>query len=64
MMSGPMTSSRTTRTMAKKYRMLNSVDEFTNECLAIWADRKFISMGVIDVLSDLSILRSVPERVR
>ncbi len=48
----------------KKYRMLNIVDEFTHECLAIRIDRKLKSADVIDVLSDLFILRGVPGHVR
>ena len=48
----------------RKYRMLNIVDEFTHECLAIRIDRKLNSTAVIDVLSDLFILRGVPEYVR
>src|SRR5918997_2128130 len=44
----------------RKYRMLNVVDEFTRECLAIRAGRKLSSTDVIDVLSDLFILRGVP----
>jgi len=45
----------------RKYRMLNIIDEFTHECLAIRIDRKLKS---IDVLSDLFILRGVPEHIR
>ncbi len=41
----------------RKYRMLNVIDEFTRECLAIRIDRKLNSTAVIDVLSDLFILR-------
>ena len=48
----------------RKYRMLNIIDEFTHECLAIRIDRKLNSTAVIDVLSDLFILRGVPEYVR
>lgn len=44
--------------------MLNIVDEFTHECLAIRIDRRLRSTDVIDVLSDLFILRGVPEHVR
>ena len=40
--------------------MLNIIDEFTRECLAIRIDRKLNSTDVIDVLSDLFILRGVP----
>lgn len=48
----------------RKYRMLNIVDEFTHECVAIRIDRKLKSTDVIDVLSDLFILRGVPEHIR
>ena len=44
--------------------MLNILDEFTHECLAIRIDRKLNSTAVIDVLSDLFILRGVPQYVR
>jgi putative transposase len=40
------------------------VDEFTRECLAIRIDRKLRSSDVIDVLSDLFILRGVPGHIR
>ena len=48
----------------KKYRMLNIIDEFTHECLAIRIDRRLKSIDVIDVLSDLFILRGVPGHIR
>ncbi|MGB6389131.1 MAG: IS3 family transposase [Methyloceanibacter sp.] len=48
----------------RKYRMLNVVDEFTHECLAIRVSRKLKSIDVIDVLSDLFILRGVPGHIR
>ncbi len=48
----------------KKYRMLNVVDEFTRECLSIRLNRRLNSTDVIDVLSDLFILRGVPEHIR
>ena len=48
----------------RKYRMLNIVDEFTHECLAIRIARKLKSTDVIDVLSDPFILRGVPGHVR
>ncbi|CCF21882.1 Integrase, catalytic region (fragment) [Pseudorhizobium banfieldiae] len=47
-----------------KCRMLNIIDEFTRECLAIRIDRKLNSTDVIDVLSDLFILRGVPSHIR
>ena len=37
--------------------MLNIVDDFNHECLAIRVSRKLKSIDVIDVLSDLFILR-------
>ena len=48
----------------RKYRMLNVIDEHTHECLAIRIERKLKSIDVIDVLSDLFILRGVPEHIR
>ena len=48
----------------RKYRMLNIIDEFTRECLAIRVNRKLNSTDVIDVLSDLCIMRGVPGHVR
>jgi putative transposase len=48
----------------RKYRMLNLIDEFTHECLGIRIDRKLKSVDVIDVLSDLFILRGAPEHIR
>ena len=44
--------------------MLNIIDEFTRECLAIRVDRKLNSSDVIDLLSDLFILRGVPGHIR
>ena len=44
--------------------MLNIVDEFSHECLAIRIDRRLNSTAVIDVLSDLFILRGVPAYIR
>jgi putative transposase len=48
----------------RKFRMLNVIDEFTRECLCIRIDRKLRSTDVIDVLSDLFILRGVPGHIR
>ena len=48
----------------RKYRMLNVIDEFTRECLAIRINRKLKSTDVIDVLSDLFIIRGIPTHVR
>ena len=48
----------------RKYRMLNIIDEFSHECLAIRIDRKLKSIDVIDALSDLFVLRGVPGHIR
>ena len=48
----------------RKLRMLNIIDEFTRECLAIRVGRRLRSIDVIDVLSDLFILRGVPSFIR
>lgn len=45
-------------------RMLNIIDEFTRECLAIEVGRKLSSANVIDVLSQLFIEHGVPEHIR
>ena len=44
--------------------MLNVLDEFSHECLAIRVARKLRAIDVIDVLSDLFILRGVPAYIR
>jgi transposase InsO family protein len=48
----------------RKYRMLNVIDEFTHECLAVRINRKLKAIDGIDVLSDLFILRGVPGHIR
>src|SRR5512143_2297042 len=48
----------------RRFRMLNVLDEFTHECLAIRVARKLRAIDVIDILSDLFILRGVPGHIR
>ncbi len=48
----------------RKIRMLNVIDEFTRECIAIRVERKPKAVDVIDVLSDLFILRGIPSHIR
>lgn len=48
----------------RKFRMLNVIDEFTRECLAIRICRRLRSRDVIDVLSELMIVRGAPSHVR
>jgi putative transposase len=44
--------------------MLNIIDEYTKEALAIRVDRKLNSVDVVDVLTDLFILRGPPAFIR
>ena len=48
----------------KAFRTLNILDEYTRECLAIRVDRKLNSQNVLDVLTDLFIIRGSPEYIR
>ncbi len=48
----------------RAFRTLNILDEFSRECLAIRVKRKLNSLDVIDVLSDLFILRGIPAYIR
>jgi putative transposase len=48
----------------RKYRMLNVVDEYTHECLAIRIARRLKAVDVIDVLCDLFICRGIPGHIR
>jgi transposase InsO family protein len=46
------------------FRTLNVLDEYSRECLAIRVKRKLNSTDVMDVLTDLFILRGVPAFIR
>ncbi len=48
----------------RAFRALNIIDEHGRECLAIRVKRKLNSIDVIDVLTDLFILRGVPAYIR
>lgn len=48
----------------RRFRVLNVIDEFTREYLAIRIARKLKSTDVMDVLSDLFILRGAPGHIR
>jgi putative transposase len=48
----------------RRYRMLNVIDEFTHECLAIRVARRLKAIDVIDLLAELFILRGVPNHIR
>ena len=47
-----------------KFRILNVMDEFTRECLAVRVDRSLTSHNVIEVLTELFIERGVPVHIR
>ena len=46
------------------FKILNIIDEFTRECLAILVARKIKSHDVIDLLFHLFIFRGIPEHIR
>jgi putative transposase len=48
----------------RAFRMLNIIDEYTRECLAILVKRHIASQDVIDVLFHLFIFRGIPEHIR
>ncbi len=48
----------------KSFRMLNIIDEYTRECLAILVKRKITSQDVIDLLFELFIMKEIPEHIR
>ncbi len=48
----------------RKFRMLNIIDEYSRECLAMVPLRRFRSNDVIDVLADLFIEHGPPEYIR
>jgi putative transposase len=47
-----------------KFRILNIIDEFSRECLAIKVERRLNSQHVIDTLFNLFIFRGIPEHIR
>jgi putative transposase len=51
-------------TNGKAFRILNIIDEFTRECLAIKVARKISAQDVIDALFNLFIFRGIPEYIR
>ncbi len=53
---------RTTNDRA--FKILNIIDEYTRECLAIMIARKIKQQDVIDLLFHLFIFRGIPEHIR
>jgi putative transposase len=47
-----------------KFRILNVIDEYTRECLAVKVSRRLTSHDVVGVLTDLFIERGVPVHIR
>ncbi len=48
----------------KSFRVLNIIDEYTRECLAMDVKRKITSQDVADRLFDLFIFQGIPEHIR
>lgn len=48
----------------RAFRLLNIIDEYTRECLAILVQRRITSQEVIDQLFELFIFRGIPEHIR
>jgi len=48
----------------RAFKILNIIDEYTRECLAILVSRKIKTQDVIDLLFHLFIFRGVPEHIR
>jgi len=46
------------------FRILNMIDEYSRECLAILVKRRITSQDVIDQLFHLFIFRGIPEHIR
>lgn len=48
----------------RKFRMLNIIDEFSRECLAIKVKRKINSHDVLEILADLFLIHGTPAFIR
>ena len=48
----------------RAFRILNIIDEYTRECLAMLVARKIKDQDVIDILFNLFIFRGIPEHMR
>jgi putative transposase len=48
----------------RAFRILNIIDEYTRECLAILVKRRITSQDVIDRLFESFIFRRIPEHIR
>jgi len=48
----------------RAFKILNIIDEYTRECLAMLVARKIKNQDVIDILFNLFIFRGIPEHIR
>jgi transposase InsO family protein len=48
----------------RAFKILNILDEYTRECLAILVNRRITSQDVIEQLFNLIVFRGVPEHIR
>jgi len=48
----------------RAFKILNIIDEYTRECIAILVSRKITNRDVIDLLFNLFIFRGIPEHIR
>ena len=48
----------------RAFKILNIIDEYTRECLAILVARKITNQEVINLLFNLFIFRGIPEHIR
>jgi transposase InsO family protein len=46
------------------FRILNVIDEFTRECLAVRVERRLTHQEVMEVLTELFVQRGVPVHIR
>ncbi len=51
-------------TDGRAFRILNIIDEYSRECLAILVKRQITSQDVIDQLFELIIFKGIPEHIR
>lgn len=49
---------------SRRLRMLNVIDEYTRECLAIHTGRQITSHDVVEVLTELFVTRGTPDFIR
>ena len=48
----------------RKVRLMTLIDEFTRECLAIRVVRRINSLGVLETMADVMLVRGIPEHIR